>query len=154
MSFSFWWRMCVHLLKGRNRAVVPSSSIRRSQQPFLVLDGAVTMHRLISPHWELRDLHSSFKKTERRDLRGVSIHKDRWISARKGTLNIQNVTVQVSGPGRGVSTRRAVPCLSRAASTQKTGARLVLSVAFFLLQQRRTEVGIKSWEQCLKKQWQ
>lgn len=80
--FFFKWRMCVHLLKGLNRAVA-ASSIRHSQQPFLVHDRAVRMHRLISPHWALRDLHSSFKKTERRDLRGVSIHKDRWIKRKE-----------------------------------------------------------------------
>lgn len=150
--FVYQWRMYVNLLEALNRAGAPSS-IRHSQQPFLVLDGAVRMHRLICPPSAARGMHSSSKRTGRQDLRGVSTHKDRWIGTRKGTLNIQNVTVRAGGPGRGVSTQRAVPCLRHAGSPQfsDTGTRLVVLNVAFSQKQRRAEVGTSAGSHPLKK---
>lgn len=147
--FVYQWRMYVNLLEALNRAGAPSS-IRHSQQPFLVLDGAVRMHRLICPP-------SAAKRTGRQDLRGVSTHKDRWIGTRKGTLNIQNVTVWAGRPGRSVSTQRAVPCLRHTGSPQfsDTGTRLVVLNVAFSQKQRRTEVGTSAGSHPLKKKkWQ
>lgn len=86
-------------LQRQDRATV-SGSTRRSQQPYLLLDGAVRMHRLISPHNERGGTAFLLgEDRERRDVRGVSNHKDGRMDAREVASKVQNVTVPVSGPG-------------------------------------------------------
>lgn len=93
--------MYVHSLERMNRVGTPSS-IRDSQQPFLVLDGAVRMHRLVASLSGARGMQSSIRewKDEIWEV-SSSIRTDR-SAQRKVLLNIQNLTVRVSGLGRGV----------------------------------------------------
>lgn len=57
-------RVRLHSFECVNRVGVPSS-VRDSQQPFLVLDGAVRMHWLVPSLSGARGMHSSIR--ERKD---------------------------------------------------------------------------------------
>lgn len=124
---------CMHIksLECMKRVGVPSS-IRHSQQPFLVLDRAVRMHCLISPSFSSA-WHAFFhRRIERWDLRGVFIHKDRWIGTKKGTLNIQNVTERVSGLGHSLRNPESHPLSQSRTSGTDTGTGLIVhNLAFY-----------------------
>ena len=89
LRFFFSWRTV-------NRVGVPSS-VRDSQQPFLVLDGAVRMHRLAPTSFRSAGHAFFHQRMEGWDLGGVFIHKDRQIRAKErygGLVNIQSLTVR------------------------------------------------------------
>lgn len=125
--------MYVHPFEHMNRVGTPSS-IRDSQQPFLVLDGAVRMHRLAPSPSGAQGMHSSIRewKDETWEV-SSSIRTDR-SAQRKVLLNIQNLTVRVSGLGHGVRTLWAISCVSHAKAPQS--------------QHNRTERGVHNLAFC------
>lgn len=143
--------MYVHPFERMNRVGTPSS-IRDSQQPFLVLDGAVRMHRLAPSASGAQGMHSSIRewKDETWEV-SSSIRTDR-SAQRKVLLNIQNLTVRVSGLGHGVRTLWAISCVSHAKAPKQEYNRTERGVhnLAFCKKHNPTEVGKSAGSYLLK----